>query len=32
MPAEVRDHAGFLQKPFQMSQLAQVLDRIRRGS
>lgn len=31
MPAEVQGHAGFLQKPFQMTQLAQVIDRIRAG-
>jgi signal transduction histidine kinase/CheY-like chemotaxis protein len=31
LPAEVQGHAGFLQKPFQMSQLAEVLDRIRSG-
>ena len=31
MPAEVRDHAGFLQKPFQMNQLVQVLERFRRS-
>ncbi len=31
MPAEVQGHSGFLQKPFQMTQLAEVIDRIRAG-